>query len=289
MNWLNSIHESIDYIENHLEENVTIDDIAKYICISPFYFQKCFTILCGFTVGEYIRNRKLSLAGAELIHSNKKVIDIALKYSYDSPDSFTKAFTRFHGVTPTAIRKDGAMIKSFAPLKINVSLKGASLLNYKIMEKDAFFVIGISKLISYEDAEIEVPKLWKELYETGKNKIVTGMYGINMDKEMGANEFEFMIADDYRDHQKINDGFQVKRIPKHTWAMFACKGPAKEVLPEINKQIFTEWLPNCKEYEIAEGYNIESYSDPSIFLNGVEDKDYYCEIWIPIKKLEVIL
>ena len=81
-------------------------------------------MLCGFTVGEYIRQRRLTLAGSELVATDEKIIDIAMKYGYDSPDSFTKAFIRFHGVTPTAVRREGAMIKSFAPLKINVSLKG---------------------------------------------------------------------------------------------------------------------------------------------------------------------
>ena len=95
-------------------------------------------MLCGFTVSDYIRQRRLTLAGSELVSSDIKIIDIALKYGYESPDSFSKAFTRFHGVTPTAVRKEGAMIKSFAPLKISFTLKGGFTMDYKIVEKDGF-------------------------------------------------------------------------------------------------------------------------------------------------------
>jgi AraC family transcriptional regulator len=135
--------------------------------VSPFYFQKGFAMLCGFTVGEYIRQRRLTLAGSELVSTDEKIIDIALKYGYDSPDSFTKAFTRFHGVTPTAVRKDGAMIKSFASLKIKFSLEGGYIMDYKIVEKDLFTVIGASRVFKYDNAKTEIPQFWTD----GKNVI----------------------------------------------------------------------------------------------------------------------
>ena len=279
MGWIESISEAINYIEKNLTENLTIDNIARHACISPFYFQKGFAMLCGFTVSEYIRKRRLSLAGNDLIESQQKVIDIALKYGYDSPDSFTKAFIRFHGVTPTAVRKEGAMIKSFAPLKLNFLLKGGYTMDYKIIEKEAFTVIGISKFFKYENAMIEVPKFWKEHFTTGRHKQVCGMYGINMDQQMGGNQFEYMIADNYNPSMEVPEGFT-----KHTWVVFACIGPSNKTVGEINQKIFTEWLPNCKNYEIAEGYNIEMYTDPTNYPKGVQDENYYSEIWIPVKK-----
>lgn len=105
MEWIEGISEATNYIEDNIAEELTIVNIAKRAFVSPFYFQKGFAMLCGFTVGDYIRRRRLTLAGSELVSTDEKIIDIALKYGYDSPDSFTKAFTRFHGVTPTAFGK----------------------------------------------------------------------------------------------------------------------------------------------------------------------------------------
>ena len=151
--------------------------------------------------------------------TKKKIIDIAFKYGYDSPDGFTKSFTRFHGVTPSAVRKEGAMIKSFVALKIKFSLEGG-----------------------------------------------------------------YIIADDFSEDKASKEGCIVKTIPKFTWAVFYCYGSCVKSMQETNKKIFSEWLPNCKDYEIAAGYNIEMYSDPSEYEQGILDENYYSEIWIPVKR-----
>ncbi|MDN5341398.1 MAG: AraC family transcriptional regulator [Oceanotoga sp.] len=221
MEWTECISKAINYIEDNITENISIEDISKHVIISPFYFQKGFAMLCGFTVGSYIKKRRLTLAGSELVSSDKNIIDIAFKYGYDSPDSFTKAFTRFHGVTPTSVRNGEIMIKSFAPLKIKFVLDGGYIMDYKIVEKDEFTIIGVSKVFKYNDAEREVPKFWKDFYESGKSKVITSMYGISIDENMNGDEFEYLIADNYNPIDDIQDGFVTKIIPKSTWAIFA--------------------------------------------------------------------
>ncbi len=144
MNWSESISRAITYIENNLTEELTVEEIARHAYLSPFYFQRGFSIICGYSVSEYIRNRRLSLAGYELFHTNHKIIDIALKYGYESPDSFTKAFTRFHGATPTEVRS-GTKIKEFLPLQVNLLLKGGYVMEYKLEEKESFKVVGLKK------------------------------------------------------------------------------------------------------------------------------------------------
>lgn len=283
MEWTECISKAISYIEEHITEKLTIEDIAKQAMVSPFYFQKGFAMLCGFTVGEYIKKRRLALAGSELISTDKKIIDIALQYGYDSPDSFTKAFTRFHGATPTSVRKGETMIKSFASLKIKFILEGGYTMDYKIVEKDQFTVIGISKVFKYEEAETEVPKLWTEYYKTGKSDIVCSSYGISIDENMQGNKFEYLIADNYNPIKDITEGFITKVIPKHTWAVFACRGAMPHCLQDVHQKIFSEWLPNCKEYEIASGYHIEMYDDPAEYTKGVQDEKYYSEIWVPVQ------
>ncbi|MGL5151115.1 MAG: AraC family transcriptional regulator [Clostridium sp.] len=284
MEWIESIREAISYIEENITNNLSIKEIADKVNISPFYFQKGFGMLCGYSLSEYIKRRRLALAGSEVLSTNEKIIDIAIKYGYDSPDSFTKAFTRFHGVTPTAVRKEGAMIKSFVALKIKFSLEGGYIMDYKIVEKDEFKVIGAYKKFKYESAFTEVPTFWNEHISQGKLKDICGMYGVNIDVEMGGNEFEYLIAEDYSKEKENLEGYVVKTIPKFTWAVFPCYGVGSSSIQEINKKIFSEWLPNCSDYEIAAGYNIEMYSDPSEYESGISDDNYYSEVWIPVKK-----
>ena len=284
MNWIECMGEAISYIEDNLDSDLQIEDIAKKAYISPFYFQRAFSLLCGLTVGEYIRNRRLATAGIDLISTDEKIIDIGIKYGYDSPDSFTKAFTRFHGSTPTAVRNNGQTIKSFAPLKLKFSLEGGYIMDYRLVEKDAFKVIGVSKMFIGETAYKEIPEFWAKHYQSGKGKYVCGMYGVCIESSDNSQEFEYLIADDY-DASKILPGeFKTFEIPENTWAVFPCIGPMPKALQEVNTKIFSEWLPNCKDYEIAGGYNIELYTDLSKYENGNQDEKYYSEIWIPVKK-----
>lgn len=208
MEWMKIIGDSVQFIEEHLTEDLSVNEIAKAVNVSPFYFQKGFAMLCGFSVSEYIRNRRLALAGRDLTTTNEKVIEIALKYGYDSPDSFAKAFTRFHGVTPMAARRNNVMLKSFAPLKIKFTLEGGYLMDYKIMHKDAFTVLANAKTFPYEGAKTLCPQFWQEHFASGKGKIVMGTYGINIDPAMGHDTFEYLIADPCKPEQVSTGGFR---------------------------------------------------------------------------------
>ena len=284
MEWMQAVSDALEYMESHITEELTVEKISKQVCISPFYFQKGFSMLCGFTVMEYVRNRRLALAGGELTSGDAKVIDVALKYGYDSPDSFAKAFTRFHGVAPSMVRKDGTIIKSFAPLQLNISLKGGYLMDYKMEKKASFTVLANEKEFTYENTKQEVPLFWQEHYASGKGQYICGMFGINIDEQMGNERFQYLIADIYDPAKEIPEGLVVKTIPAFTWAVFPCRGAMPAALQNVNSKIFSEWLPALKEYEFAAGYCVEMYDDPQKYENGTQDKNYYTEIWIPVKR-----
>ena len=283
MDWIKAVEDAIEYIEENITEDLTITGIASQVNLSAFYFQKGFAMLCGYTVGEYIRMRRLSLAGSELLSTDVKVIDLAVKYGYDSSDSFTKAFTRFHGSTPTDVRKNRAPLKSFARLHIKLSLEGGSVMEYRIEEKAAFKVMGISKVFSYESANTDIPKYWDEVYGSAAGKLVVGMYGICFDAEMSGNQFRYMIADHLQEEAAAERNLEEYEIPAHTWAVFPCRGPMPLALQEVDRKIFSEWLP-ASRYELSEGYNIEYYSNAADYKEGTSDPEYYAEVWIPVKE-----
>jgi len=284
MEWMAIIGSAIQFMEQHMTEEISVDDVAASVNVSAFYFQKGFSMLCGFTVGEYIRNRRLSLAAYELLTTDAGVLDIAVKYGYDSADSFTKAFARFHGISPSAVRRGDALIKNFAPLKLKISVEGGYLMEYKIVKKDAFTVLANAKKFPYEGAKNAIPLFWQEHMMSGKNAVVCGEFGINIDETMGQEQFEYLIADTFDGGREVPAGFVTRTIPAFDWAVFPCKGPLPTALQKVNESIYTEWLPGTKDYEFAAGYCVEYYEDPAKFPKGTMDENYYCEVWIPVKK-----
>jgi len=279
MNLIQGIQNAIHYIENNITEKPDYEKIAKQAYVSSFHFQRAFGALCGFSLGEYIRNRKLTLAGMELSSGNAKVIDVAMKYGYESPDSFTKAFIRFHGISPSSARKKGAKLKSVAPLKIKLKLEGGNIMDYKIEEKEAFKVIGIAREFNMDTCGNEIPKFWQEHFESGGGEYVCGMFGIGFKSEKGGKFFDYMIADCAEGKENVPESYITKTIPAGTWAIFPVRGAMPKAIQDINTRIWSEWVPNCRDYEIADDCCIEMYSDGD---HG--SPDYYSEIWIPVKK-----
>ena len=255
----------------NLTEKLDMEEISSRAYLSAFYFQRIFNVLCGFTVSEYIRNRRLSLAAEELCGKNVKIIDIAIKYGYDSPDSFTRAFTKFHGITPSEAKHKSAYIKSFAKLRLKFSLEGGEIMEYKILDKKSFTTVGFSRRFRGEDAYVNVPKFWGEHYGEGRGKIIDGMFGICIDSD--GSSFDYIIADMYLPWKDIPDGCVTTHFGEGSWAVFPWHGECPKALQDVNTKIWSEWLPNCKEYEPRDNYNLEVYFSPT---DG--------EIWIPVKK-----
>lgn len=275
--WNEGITNAIAYIEENLTDEIEINKVAEKAYVSSFYFQKIFNVLCGFTVGEYIRNRRLTLAAQDLCSTDIKVIDVSLKYGYDSPDSFARAFTKFHEINPSLAKGQGSKLNSFAPLKIKLTLEGGTMLEYKIVEKAQFTVMGRSRKFNTETAYGEIPKFWNEHMESGGNKVVCGMYGICIDSD--GKDFEYIIADNYIPWNEVPEGYETKVIPAGTWAIFPCHGALPEALQDVNTKIWSEWIPSCKAYKLAGNYNIEMYTPP---CDNPEES--YNEIWIPVEK-----
>jgi AraC family transcriptional regulator len=270
------IQNALTYIEENLTGELEIRDIAKKAFLSPFYFQRIFGVMCGISVGEYIRGRRLSVAGEELARSDAKVIDIAAKYGYDSPDSFNRAFQRFHGISPSAAKKAGARLISFAPVKIKQTVEGIHMMEYRIVEKPQFTVMGVSRKFHPETSYQQIPEYWTEMFSHPDFPLM-GVYGICIDDNGADGEFDYWIADNYIPWQEIPAGCKSLVIPGGTWAVFPCK---LKTLQDTNTQMWQEWLPNCREYKLSGSYNLEVYGPPCKEDQG----ETYVELWLPVEK-----
>lgn len=287
MNYTQGLQNAIDYIENHLTENIDCCDVAGHAGFSSFYFQKIFNVLCDCSLGEYIRNRRLTLAGAELNATNARVIDVAMKYGYESPESFTRAFVKFHGITPSQAKKNDSVLKSFSRLSVEINLKGGSIMNYKIVKKDAFKVLEkISKQSIYDSENINtIPDFWSKSHNDGtvatllsKTSDRTFIYGICYNNEpTDSKTFDYSIAAKY-DGTEIPDGFTVKEIPKRTWAVFTCEGAMPEAMQKTWHKISAEFFP-AANYEPTYELDIEAYT-----AGDMSSPDYKSEIWVPVKE-----
>ena len=261
------LQSAIDFIEAHILEAFDIRQIAAQAHLSPFYFQRIFGALCGITVGEYVRMRRLTLAAQELANPESRVLDVALKYGYDSPDSFARAFRRFHGVLPSEARAGGVGLRSYLPLHIKLTLEGGYTMDYRIEEKAPFTVVGLGRRFNTETSYQEIPKFWEEWLAEGDTRPIMGTYGVCID--MDGKGFDYYIADDYKPWQPVPEGCTTRVIPGGAWAVFPT---TLKTLQDTNTRIWSEWLPGSREYDLDGSYNIEFYTS---------DLDHV-EIWIPV-------
>ena len=296
MEWVTCIRNAIEYIERHLEDDISVNDVAKQVYMSPFFLQRGFSLMTGYGIGEYIRNRRLYQAALKLKNTDAKIIDIAMSCCYESHESFTKAFTKFHGATPTQVR-DGAPINVFLALRIKIDIQGGSQMEFKIAPMFPFKVIGFEKVFSYETAYQEIPKFWDEIcekyaknvyagnapqnaYEQALMDNCIGEYGVCID-DLDDGKFRYLIAGRYTGGE-VPEGMTLHEFPRGEWAVFDCIGPNPETLQSVNTRIFKEWLPDNPDYEISGNCNVEWYD----CMGEQTDADYHSQIWVPIKKKE---
>lgn len=288
MNWISGIQNALDYIEEHITDKPDYTEIASRAYCSVFYFQRIFGILCGMTVGEYIRNRRLTLAGIELYNTKSKVIDVALKYGYDSPESFTRAFARFHGITPSEARTDGSRLKSFSRLSVKIIMKGGNTMNYRIIEKPAFKVFGKTETHSIDENQNNntIPAFWDRVHSTGVIETLlknasdkTYIFGICYGNTRTSQKtFDYSIAVECDGNITVPDGYSVKEIPARKWVVAECTGAMPEAIQKLWHEICTEFFPTS-EYRPTYEMDIEAYP-----AGDMTSPDYKSQIWIPIEK-----
>ena len=277
MDWVKMINHAIDYMEKHLSDEITLADVAKSVNLSAFHFQRAFSLLTGMSPAEYLRKRRLSQAGAELADGKSKVIDVALKYGYDSPESFTKAFSRYHGVSPIQV-KNGSPVQFMNRYTVRITIDGGSIMEYKIEKWDAMDLLVHAGDFHAETSEEEIPAFWDAYYRNEGYRKIPGYLGVCAQKKDGGDVFRYGIGCKASDIEGIPEGFEIIHIPEYTWAVFTCVGPTPKAVQETWEKIYREWLP-VSEYELIPDYDIENYlpGDPA-------SQQYVSEICIPVRR-----
>jgi len=287
LSWIESIQKAINYIEAHLQETITMEQIAQEVNVSVFHFQRTFSILTDMSIADYIRRRRLTLAAQELINTDIKIIDLAYKYGYDSPEAFTKAFRKQHHVTPSDARKQQGPLQSYNRLVIQVSLKGAVPMKYNIVEKEQFQVVGVKRTYNCQKGENlqGIPLFWDEVNRQGmdeqlftlNNGQIKGVLGVCVpDENYKENSLiDYWIGTDHVG--EVPENLQSIEVPASKWVVFEVHGPMPHAMQNAWKQIFSEWFPS-NPYEPVGTAELEVYTneDPT-------KEDLYSEIWIPIK------
>lgn len=290
MEWTGCLREAVRYMEAHLLDDIDVEDVAAAVYMSPFYFQKGFHIMTGYSISEYIRYRRLYLAALDVLSGEKKIIDLAYQYGYQTPESFTRAFSRFHGVSPMQLKAGTKNIKVFLPLKITISIQGGNDMNVAIEKMEAMQVIGWEGEFQFDNSYQKIPLFWSEfcsrccagtmpqdVAQAVENNCI-GEFGICIDDMPNSGRFHYMIAGKYQGGP-VPGEMKLFELPALQWAKFSCCGPLPGSLQSVNTKIFKEWLPNNPGYEFSAGINIEWYS-----MGDTSAPDYESEIWIPVKQ-----
>lgn len=312
MDWLTSFKKAIDYMETHMLSDIGAKDVADAVHISPSYFQKSFKIVTGYSIGEYLRNRRLYLAGMDVLNAvpadnsplqknpkalaDKTVLDLAYKYGYDTPESFTKAFSRFHGMSPTQLKSQPTKIKVFLPLIVEISIRGGNKMEFQLEKRQSMQMIGLGRIFSYDTSYQDIPKFWCDFcsrYCTQDTpaspeeqairqtiaECIVGEFGVCVEDIDDGEHFHYYIAGAYQGGA-VPEGMSVFEIPASEWAKFNCIGRIPQNLQTVNTRIFSEWLPGNQEFEMSMPMNIEWYSN-----GDTNSDDYVSAVWIPVKRL----
>ncbi|MHB1394879.1 MAG: AraC family transcriptional regulator [Clostridia bacterium] len=289
MDSLEKMNGALNYIEENLTDEIDFKEVARLALCSEYHFKRMFSFLAGVTLSEYIRRRRLTLAAFELNDSSIRIIDVAIKYGYSSPDSFTRAFQGLHGVTPSEARNNGQSLKAYPPMTFQLSIKGGSEMNYRIVEKEEFRIVGLKKRVPiiFSGVNPEIASMWQSLNTDLINKLKSlsnvkplGLLSASANFSEGRME-EKGELDHYigvATTKECPDNLTQLEVPASTWAVFEAVGSFPDTLQNVWGRIYSEWFPSSN-YEQTEG--------PEILWNEHKDvtsPTFESEIWIPVLK-----
>lgn len=284
---LQQFNHLMDYIETHLTEDISGKDISKIVGLSDYHFKRMFSYMAGMSLNEYIKNRRLSVANAELING-AKVTDIAYKYGYQSIEGFSRAFREWSGFLPSEVAKNKIQ-KSFPKFSFFIDIRGGTSMEFKMEKKEKFNIVGVSKRvpIQFEGENNAIIELARSITEQQRNEMhqLADLYphsvmNVSYDFDEGFLEekgcLTHMIGFATTKENPFDDLEQIS-IEESLWAIFPNQGPFPATLQETTAKIYSEWLPSS-DYVVADIPGI------SFTKHNGTSENVYSEIWMPVKK-----
>ncbi|WP_054707938.1 AraC family transcriptional regulator [Bacillus sp. JCM 19041] len=272
MDLLKNMNAAVSYIEHNLDEEIDYAEVARIAYFSEHHFRRMFSFIAGISLTEYVRRRRLTLAAFDLKERNVRVIDVAIKYGYKSPDSFSRAFQMLHDVTPSSVKNSDVPLKAYPMMTFQIAIKGDVEMNYRFVEKEAFTVVGKKETVSSNGSEFN-PEMWKNLEEIEDvvkpydNTSFSGILHVSLTKENGDVDYYIATATSKPCPKELEQ----LAISSQTWAVFQAIGEMPDALLTTWERVYTEWFP-ISGYELAEAPE---------FVKGNDEKT---EIWVPVVK-----
>lgn len=284
MSWLENFSKAIEYIETHLDKEISYEDMAKITGCSTFYFQRIFSYIVGISLSEYIRRRRMTQAGFDLQRTDMRVLDVAFKYGYSSPTSFNRAFQAVHGITPICAKEMGSTLNTYPAIKFSINVVGGNAMSYRIEKKKAFRIVGVRTSLSedIEKNQKNVPLFWDRVLQNSQfNNVVelnnnepNGVLGVSIYENPKEIYYYIATATD----QKTPCDMHEYHIPASTWAVFENDGYIKEDVQSVFRRFYTEWLP-------FSGYDYAGFPDIEVYpIQNGKILQGHSEVWIAVKQ-----
>lgn len=282
---LANLNQAMDYIEEHLTEEVSFDELAKKTGISVYHFKRTFSFIAGMSLAEYIKKRRLAEANLALL-AGEKVTDVAFKYGYQSIEGFSRAFRDWSGQAPSEVMKTQIQ-KTFPKFSFYIDIKGGQSMDVKLIEKPAFQIVGVSQKVPLqyqgenqaimELAQRITPQQRAEMHtfdDIYPHQVVNASFDFQEGRTTEGGEMTHMIGFATLQENTYEDLEQLS-VPAHTWAVFPNEGPFPQTLQETWARIFSEWLPSS-------GYQVVAAPEISFTQYQGPAEAKYSEIWLAV-------
>lgn len=284
---LERLNQAMEHIECHLDQQIEVADLARIAVMSEYHFRRLFSALAGMPLSQYVRRRRLTVAGAEVLGGERTLLEVAVRYGYTSGEAFARAFRAMHGVGPGEVRRTGASLQSQPRMSFRLVVEGRSSMQYKVVEKDEFRVVGRKARVPLvhegmnpaiaafiRGIDRETLRRMESLSDQEPEGIVSASDDLDDSRAEGT-ELDYYHGVVTR--AAVPEDMDALTVPAGTWAVFESSGPFPQTLQYLWRDVFTQWFPS---------HPYQSRPGPEILRTRLSEDGAQAdaELWIPVER-----